>query len=97
MAPLWPPAGPGARTPTTAPPARGPPGAALPRSIGTTPKRIFLCGAATLAGASTGETMSTKLGRASRARELNNLFAAWKRAFELQDLEMMAPGGPSTR
>jgi hypothetical protein len=34
--------------------------------------------------------MSTMLGSASRARELNNLFAVWKCAFDLQDAEMMA-------
>jgi hypothetical protein len=33
--------------------------------------------------------MATMLGSASRARELNNLFAVWKCAFDLRDQEMM--------
>jgi hypothetical protein len=34
--------------------------------------------------------MSKILGSASRARDLNNLFAAWKRACDMRDAEMMA-------
>jgi hypothetical protein len=34
--------------------------------------------------------MSTKLGSASRAREIANLFDAWRRAFDLQDHATMA-------
>lgn len=34
--------------------------------------------------------MSTMLGSASRAREIATLFEVWRRAFDLQDAEMMA-------
>jgi hypothetical protein len=33
--------------------------------------------------------MSNMLGSARRARQLNNLFAVWKCALDLQDAEMM--------
>jgi hypothetical protein len=34
--------------------------------------------------------MGTKLGNASRARELQRLFEAWRRACDRQDAELMA-------
>ena len=43
-----------------------------------------------LASTSTGDTMSRIIGCTSRARALSDLFAAWKRAFDLQDTEIMA-------